>query len=141
MNYYPGQGLTVGTAILGNTVGQVYPAGTVISLCKLHGEILNPQGAAVGSDGTELQNSTMGIVVVNTWKGVTVTVTAAIAPAKLIAGNIISVDKVSTTTNSSGYFELYVIKGLTVTVTCPSFGKSVTVDTTGLTTIDLSTFF
>ena len=139
MNYYPGQGLGVGTAVLGDSMGQTYPAGSVVPLCKLFGHIFNPGGTPAGVAGTNLASISGAMQLVLKWKGVTVT--ATIATATLISGYIISTDKVTTTTEDSGYFELYVIQGLTVTVTCPSFGKSVTVDTTGLTTIDLSTFF
>jgi len=139
MNYYPGQGLTVGTAILGSTVGQAYPEGTVFSLTKLYGKILTPSGTPVGSAGTTLSSSVGGTSVVDTWKGSQVT--ASISPADESQGSIISVDRLTTTTNESGYFEIYIIKGLTAVVSCPSFGKSVTVDTTGLDTVDLSTYF
>lgn len=79
------------------------------------------------------------VTIVNGWKGVTVT--ARVEDAFNIGTDIIGTESISTETNAAGYAELSVIKGSTVTVSCPAFGKSVTVDTTGLDTIDLSTFF
>lgn len=139
MNYYPGQGLTIGTAVLGNTVGQEYPVGSVFALCKLFGTLLTPAGSPVGEAGQTLTNTTTGVVITPTWKGVTIT--ASISPADNASGKIISTDRISASSNEYGYFEIYVIRGLTVTVTCPSFGKSVAVNTTGETSIDLSALF
>lgn len=94
-----------------------------------------PTGAATKT----LQNTETGAVVVNGWKGVQVT--ARQTDAYNIGTDIIGVETISTETNAAGYAELSVIKGSTVTVACPSFGKAVTVDTTGLDTVDLSTYF
>lgn len=94
-----------------------------------------PSGTAI----QKLTNTVYGTVLVSGWKGVKVT---AITPDAYNTGTeIIGTEAVSTETNAVGYAQLAVIKGSTVTVTCPSFGKSVTVDTTGLDTIDLSTYF
>lgn len=79
------------------------------------------------------------VTVVNVWKGVSVIATYPVA--ETIDGTIWGVGKTETETNASGYAELFVLKGSVPTVSCPAFGKSVTVDTTGLDTIDLSTFF
>jgi hypothetical protein len=139
MNYYPGEGLGIGTAILGSTVGQRYPEGILFPTCKLFGTIITPAGSPVGSASTTLVNSTTGTRLVSTWKGVTVT--AALTIASEQDGDIIGAATVSAETNACGYFELIIVQDLTVTVTCPSFGKSILVDTTGLDSIDLSTFF
>ena len=83
--------------------------------------------------------ATSGLRMVTRWKGAQVK--ATIAAAFNSGTDIIGTETVTTETNAAGYAQLAVIKGSTVTVTCPSFGKSVTVDTTGLDTIDLSTYF
>ena len=107
--------------------------------CKLFGTIEKSDGTPTGTATTTLTNSAGGMVLTSGWKGVDVKATNSVADVD--SGKIVSIETVTTQTNAAGYFELYPIQGLTVTVTCPSFGKSVTVDTTGLTTIDLSTFF
>ena len=96
-------------------------------------------GTPTGSATKTLANQNGTATVVNGWKGVKVTATQQ--TAYNIGTDIIGVESISTETNAAGYAELSVIKGSTVTVSCPAFGKSVTVDTTGLDTIDLSTFF
>lgn len=140
MNIYPGEGLGIGTAILGNAVGQEYPAGTVISLCKLFGTLLTPEGNPVGSASSTLANNTDGTTaLVSNWKGVTVT--ATLSTAQYLAGKVITTERVSTESNEYGYFELHIVQGLTANVTCPAFGKSVAVNTTGLDSVDISSYF
>jgi len=96
-------------------------------------------GTPTGSPTKTLTNTTSGTVLVNGWSGVKVT--ASHNTAYNIGTDIIGTETVTTETNAAGYAQLAVIKGSTVTVSCPSFGKTVTVDTTGLDTIDLSTYF
>lgn len=96
-------------------------------------------GTPAGEATKTLQNTATGSVIINSWKGVKVTATHT--TAYNIDNDIIGTEVITTETNASGYAQLAVIKGSTVTVTCPSFGKSVTIDTIGLDTIDLSTFF
>jgi len=96
-------------------------------------------GTPTGVGTQSLTNTVDGVVVVQGWKGVQVR--AAVTDAFNIGTDIIGTETVSTETNAAGYAQLAVIKGSTVTVSCPSFGKTVTVDTTGLDTIDLSSFF
>ena len=96
-------------------------------------------GTPTGTATKTLENQNGSAVVVNGWRGVKVT--ATLNDAYNIGTDIIGTESISTKTNAAGYAELSVIKGSTVTVSCPAFGKSVTVDTTGLDTIDLSTFF
>ncbi len=103
-----------------------------VTICKLDG---TPAGREVRS----LSNVLGGSVVTLAWEGVQVMATHQIADEVL--GVVIGTETVTTRTNSAGYAQIPVIKGQTVTVTCPSFGKSVTVDTTGLDTIDLSSYF
>lgn len=96
-------------------------------------------GTPTGEATKTLSNTTAGVTVVNGWRGVRVT--ATINDAYNIGTDIIGTETITTETNAAGYAQLAVIKGSTVTVTCPPFGKAVTVDTTGIDTIDLSTFF
>ena len=96
-------------------------------------------GTPAGAPTQSMGNTVDGIALFLGWKGVQVK--AVVADAFNIGTEIIGTETVSTETNAAGYAQLVVIKGSTVTVTCPSFGKSVTVDTTGLDTIDLSTYF
>jgi hypothetical protein len=106
---------------------------------KIFGTIEKPDGTPTGSSTTTLVNTTTGTMLQSGWKGVEVK--ASITDADVDSGKIVGVEIITTHTNTVGYFELYVIQGLAVTVTCPSFGKSVAVATAGLTEIDISTFF
>lgn len=139
MNYYPGEGLGIGTAILGNTVGQPYPAGTLFTLCKIHGLLLTPDGLPVGAASSDLIQGATGLSLKSTWRGETVTAGLTLAGAQGLS--VITTDRLTTVTNEHGYFEFHVIQGLTITVSCPSFGKTVSVPTLGLTDIDISTYF
>jgi hypothetical protein len=103
-----------------------------MTLAKIDG---TPPGEAIKT----LQNTPTGSTIINGWRGVTVT--ARQEDAYNIGTEIIGTEDISATTNAVGYAQLAVIKGTTVTVSCPSFGKTVTVDTTGHDTIDLSTYF
>jgi hypothetical protein len=136
---------TITNAVLGVTVVSVDYASVLpinissATMCRLYGTIEKPDGTPTGAATSSLVNSVGGLVLQTGWKGVDVR--ASIASADVDTGKIVSVETMTTTTNASGYFEFYVIQGLTVTITCPSFGKSVAVATTGLTTVDISTFF
>jgi len=140
MNYYPGSGLAHSTGVLGSGLGLPYPVWVGFPKCKLFGVLLTMLGEPAGKASTTLINNGDGTTALaDTWIGVNVTL--ATATAKAMSSKILGVDKVAVTTNESGYFEKSVVKGETVTITCPSFGKSVTVDTTGLDEIDLSSYF
>jgi hypothetical protein len=107
--------------------------------CKLFGTILKSDGTPAGSETKVLTNTTTGTALVLGWNGVKVNI--ALPLADEYSGNIIGVEIITTDTNAAGYFEKYVIQGLTVNVTCPAFGKSVLVNTTGLASKDLSSYF
>ena len=96
-------------------------------------------GTPAGKETRTLTNTVNGAVVTLGWDGVQVT--ASHPEADEISGAIIGTETISTKTNAAGYAQLAVIKGSTVTVSCPSFGKTVEVNTTGLDTIDLSAHF
>lgn len=139
MNNYPSQGLGQGYTILGEALGFAYQVQSASLVCKIFGTIEKPDGTPTGVNSSSLANSTGGLVLQSVWKGVDVR--ASISVANVDAGKVVSVEPLITTTNAAGYFELYVLRGLTVTVTCPSFGKSVSIDTTGLAEKDISTLF
>lgn len=101
--------------------------------------ILKVDGSPAGSVARTLVNSVDGATAVSSWRGVSVTASHQVADE--ISGVIIGTETVSTETNAAGYAQLSVIKGQTVIVSCPSFGKNITVDTTGHDTIDLSSYF
>ena len=101
--------------------------------------IAKVDGTPTGEATKTLTNQGGTAVVVNGWRGVKVTATHS--TAYNIGTDIIGTESISTETNAAGYAQLAVIKGSTVTVSCSSLGKSVTVDTTGLDTVDLSDSF
>lgn len=101
--------------------------------------IAKSDGTPAGKETQELVNTDTGTTIVLGWKGVTVTASHAVANE--MSGSIIGTETISTETNAAGYAQLAVIKGSTVTISCPAFGKTVTVDTTGLDTVDLSSYF
>jgi hypothetical protein len=71
MNYYPGEGLGVGTAVLGGFVGQEYSTvAAAADLCKLYGVLKDIQGDPVGvaSTALEIVNGTLTTVAI--WTGV-----------------------------------------------------------------------
>lgn len=107
--------------------------------CKIFGTIEKPDGTPTGVATSTLVNTDTGTALQAGWKGVTVNAVLPVADSD--SGKIVSIEKMTTTTNAAGYFELYVIQGLSITLTCPAFGKSVAVATTGFTEKDMSTFF
>lgn len=137
MNIYPGSGLGL-SASLGN-LGRNYATSSIFDYCTIKGVILTSLGLPAGYASSRLQNSISGTEIVEDWSGVKVT--ASHTPAATINGKIVGTGKTSTVTNETGYFEMKVIKGLTVTVACESFGRTITVDTAGHNSIDLSTYF
>ena len=139
MNYYPGTGLTIGTAIIGNTVGQVYPSGTILPLCKIYGMIITPEGKPVGRSSQTLTITPGGTTISTSWDGVSVS--ARLTVPKKQSDKIVSIDLATTETNESGYFELWVLQNLDLTITSPSLKTGVIVNTTGLSSIDLSSKF
>lgn len=132
---YPGDGLAEAPDI-----GMAYDLAPAFSHCKLFGTIRNGEGEPAGYASSGLRMVDGVSTLVDTWNGVEVT--ATISTAHAMNGKILGVDKLKTTTNESGYFEFdKPVKGLTFIVSCPSFAKTVTVDTTGHDSIDLSSYF
>lgn len=136
---------TISNTVLGVSISTVDYV-TVVPVSTIGGDmttitmtIAKIDGTPTGTGTQSLTNTVDGVVVVQGWRGVKVTATHQTAYS--ISTDIIGTETISTETNAAGYAQLAVIKGSTVTVACPAFGKSVTVDTTGLDTIDLSTFF
>lgn len=112
---------------------------TSVPMTTLTMTIAKIDGTPAGKETRTLTNTVDGAVVTLGWDGVQVTASHPVADE--ISGAIIGTETISTKTNAAGYAQLAVIKGSTVTVSCPSFGKTVEVNTTGLDTIDLSTHF
>lgn len=108
-------------------------------MTKLFMTIGKRDGTPAGRSTRSLVNTSNGAIVQLGWEGISVTATYPVA--ETIDGTIWGIEKTATKTNAAGYAELFVLTGSVPTVSCPAFGKSVTVDTTGLDTIDLSTFF
>jgi len=106
-------------------------------MCKIFGTVIKPDGTAAGQAVITPANPFLGTPEVVNWIGVVVT--AAVTPAAANNSDVVDIETISTITNKLGYFEIYVIEGLTAKLTCPVFGETVTVVTTGHTTIDIST--
>ncbi len=101
--------------------------------------LLKLDGTPAGKETRVLVNSNGATTIVLGWAGVPISASIPIADA--VSGDVIDTEIITTATNAAGYAEFNVVKGQTVTVTCPYFSKVVTVDTTGFDSIDLSTFF
>lgn len=108
-------------------------------MTRLYGKIIKPDGTPAGSMKRVPVATQDGIVLTSVWGGVTIT--AKHIPSTEFQDSIVGIESVITMSDAAGLFELYVLKGITVAVSCNSFGKTVTVDTTGLDAIDLSDFF
>jgi hypothetical protein len=134
MNYYPGQGLVFGTAVLGSPLGRVYATTTAGTLCKIHGKLKDVEGKPAGVMLPSFVDSS-GFE----WQGIQVT--ARLTAAETLGDDVITLQSVSTETAESGYFEFRVLQGLSVIVSAPVLDKSVTVITTGQTSIDISAYF
>lgn len=129
-------GISVGTLEYVTVVGAATVGGAMTTLTMTISKI---DGTPTGRETRTLVNTSTGTQIVLGWQGVTVTASHPVADE--LTGVIIGTETISTTTNAAGYAQLSVIKGQTVTVSCPSFGKTVTIDTTGQDTIDLSSYF
>ena len=108
-------------------------------MTKLYLTMAKTDATPAGKQTKTLTNTIDGTMVTLGWKGLPLTVVNSVADA--VSGNVIDTELITTETNAAGYAEVYVVKGLTVKVGCPGFGKEITVDTTGLDSIDLSTYF
>jgi hypothetical protein len=136
---------TIYNTVLGITVTDVEYAtvtdATVFSvpMTKLYLTIAKMDATPAGSQTKTLTNTADGTKVALGWKGLTVTVSNSVADKN--GTNIIDTEPIITTTNAAGYAELYVVKGLTVSVACTGFGKTINVATDGLDSVDLSSYF
>lgn len=118
----------------------VYPVLISASpMCKIFGTIEKIDGTPVGIPISEIANTSNGLGISTTWKGVTIKVSIKTADAD--SGKVVGIDSIETTTSAAGYFEVYVLQGLAATVTCASFGKTIEISTTGISSIDISTYF
>ena len=108
-----------------------------VTMCKIFGTVIKLDGTPTGNETKVLGSSSTGLQVNLDWEGIQVKATLPVA--EVSSGDVVSIENVVTTTNTVGYFELYVIQGLTVIVSCLVFGKNITVNTTGHTAVDIST--
>lgn len=140
---------TLITTIRNDVLGELFSLSepvTVVEVRAIGGDmttitmtIAKIDGTPTGRETKTITNTTNGTVVTLGWEGVTVTASHPVADE--VTGIIIGTESISTKTDANGYAQLAVIKGQTVTISCPSFGKTVTVNTTGLDTVDLSSSF
>lgn len=136
---------TLTSSVLGISITKINylsitdPVATDQPMTRLTMTIAKVDATPVGQQTKILTNTVDGMVVNYGWKGVKVVISHP--SANNIGTDIIGVDAVTVETDAAGFALVDVIKGSIVTVACPSFGKSVTVDTAGLDTIDLSEFF
>lgn len=136
---------TIANSILGVSISSLeYVAvqdATVftVPMTKLYLTMAKTDATPAGKQTKTLTNTIDGTTITLGWKGLPLTVYNAVADS--VSNTVIDTELVSTETNAAGYAEVYVVKGLTVKVRCPGFGKEITVDTTGLDSIDLSTYF
>lgn len=117
--------------------------------CKIYGTIENVDGTPTGYATTTLQALNGVLTNVAGWQGIDVVAsfsTADLDPAD--STTIVGVNDVRTTTNTSGYFKLFVIQGFTYSLSCKNLGRTLTIDTSLLTpdgegnySINISTFF
>ena len=107
-----------------------------LTMCKIFGTIIKPDGSPTGSETQLISNTPTGVKITLGWTGLQVR--ASVPVADVISGEVVGVENAVTTTNAVGYFELYVIQGLTVNVSCTALGSQVSVNTTGHTSIDIS---
>jgi len=109
------------------------------NLCTISMTIGKIDGSAAGSPSSAMTNTVGGTSIVSSWAGIKITATHA--AASKTGNTILDTETVSTFTNAAGYAQLTILKGVTATITCPYFGKTVTVNTANLDAIDLSTYF
>lgn len=137
--------VTLSNTVLGLSVSSAYYITVVPALAAMADRtvismtVAKIDGTPAGRESKELTNTGDGMQTMLVWDGVTVTASHAVADDVL--GIIVGTETISTKTNAAGYAQLSVIKGQTVVVSCPAFGTSVTVDTTGQDSIDLSSYF
>lgn len=108
-------------------------------MTRLTMTVLKVDGTPAGREIRKLTNSLGGATLQMGWAGVVVT--CSHPTAFDVVGGIVGTEVLTAETDPSGYAQFDVIRGAVVTVACPSFGKTVTVDTTGLDTVDLSSYF
>jgi hypothetical protein len=134
--------ITLTNAVISVTIQTLYYVTVVavptltVDMCKIFGTVIKTDTSAAGSEKLIMAMVNGTLTSVSTWNGVQITVKSA--SASVVDADVVGIEQLTTLTSNAGYFEVYVIRGLTVTVSCSSFGKSITVDTTGHTTFDIS---
>jgi hypothetical protein len=110
-----------------------------LPMCVISMIIAKLDGTPAGKETRVLTNTLAGAVVTLGWEGIPVFISNTIADK--VSESIVDTEVISAKTNAAGYVQFSVIKGLAVIVSCPAFGKTIPVDTTGHDTIDLSSYF
>jgi hypothetical protein len=108
-------------------------------MCKLFLTVAKRDGTPAGVATKMLTNNATGAQLVPGWAGVRISISTALPG--VVGGTVLDTETVAVTTNIAGYAEVYVIQGETVTVSGPTLGAAITVNTTGHSSIDLSTLF
>lgn len=107
-------------------------------MTTLYITMMKTDGTPAGKEIRTLTNTGTTTQIVLGWKGVDIVVSNLVADE--VTGLVVDTEITTVTTNAAGYAQVAVVKGLTVNVTCSFFGV-ITVNTTGLDSIDLSTYF
>ena len=110
-----------------------------VPMTKLYITMAKVDSTPAGVQTKTLTTTINGTTITLGWKGLPLIIYNSVADNVL--NKVLDTEVVSTETNAAGYAEVSVVKGLTVKVRCPGFGKEITVDTTGKDSIDLSTYF
>lgn len=133
---------TLGVSVNKLDYATLLAAGSVTSepMTMLTMTLIKSDGTPAGKEIRTLTpngDGTMSAAI--SWEGVNVTISNPVADA--VSGKVVDTEILTVRTDPAGYAQAAVIKGMTVNVSCPYFGKQVTVDTTGYDTIDLSSYF
>ncbi len=113
------------------------------TMCKIFGIIRKPDGTAAGKlvqkMGSSMGESRVRPAVYYVWEGIALNM--KLSQAVVEDGVVIDTETITVYPGGTGYFEVNILQGLHVVVTSPCLGKALTLDTTGLATIDLSDEF
>lgn len=116
----------------------VMPRLSMSPFCTVFGSIEKGDGSPPGVAVSSLMPTAQGLVLTPTWKGIPVT---GAIPVNIVDGErIVSTESITVETDATGYFELDIIRGVTVKLSCSAFSGVITIDTTGLDEIDVSEF-
>jgi hypothetical protein len=106
------------------------------TMCYITMTLTDIDGNPVGQPSIDLVDNGTNWILTNTWEGVKVS--ASILSAKTVDGKVAVTDRITQMTDEKGFTRFRVYQGLSVRISYSGLGAPVTVDTTGHTTIDLS---